>query len=132
MQWIKTEFNWPPTGMKVLCFKNGDCWTAYRFNYKKKNVWLGALPSCVLNPERQYRMGRCDEPDYWCEIPFDQLPGNYTGRMMLKAEGDEKLYTLDEFQVTYPKEHDSFVMDFIFALNQRDNKKNGKRKTQSS
>jgi hypothetical protein len=67
-------------------------------------------------------MGRCDEPDYWSEIPFDKLPGKYTGRMMIKAEEDDTLYCLDEFQKAYPKEHDNFVKGFICE------KSDGKRK----
>ena len=124
MIWIKyTPLNLPPAGLKILCFKKGDCWTAYRFNYKDENLWIAALPSCALNPQRQYVMGRCDEPEYWCEIPFSDLPGTYTGRLMLKAEDDDDLYTVDEFQEKYPEEHDQFIKEFVFALTKARKKK---------
>lgn len=126
MQWINTQISPPPQGTKVLCFKNGDCWTAYRFSYKDENIWIAAVPSCNLNPKRTYQMGKCDEPDYWASIPFERLPGTYTGRMMVKAEGDEKMYDVDEFQVIYPKEHDIFIKDFIFSLNTKKKSKRGK------
>lgn len=133
MEWMKlSEYNLPPQGLKILCFKKGDCWVAYRYNYKNKSIWLPCVPHESVNPHLKYKIVTCDEPDYWCHIPFDQLPGKYTGRMMLKADGDEKLHTLDEFQVTYPKEHDTFIKEFIFALNTQEKIKRGKGRTQSS
>lgn len=113
MQWIRTDLCLPPLGLKVLCFRNGDCWTAYRFSYKKNNIWIAAVPNCNLKERRQFKMGRCQEPEYWCEIPFEQLPGKYTGKMFLQVEGDENLYDMDDFVKKYPKEHDDFIKNFI-------------------
>lgn len=123
MIWISTQYNHPPQGLKVLCFKNGDCWTAYRFSYKDENIWIAGVPSCNLNPKRTYKMGRCDEPEYWALIPFEQLPGTYTGRMMIKAKDDDNLYDMDQFQVKYPKEHSYFVKGIAYSKNDLPKKK---------
>lgn len=114
-----SEYNLPPQGLKILCFRNGDCWTAYRFDNNSKSIWIACVPSCNLNPERQYQMGRCDEPDYWSEIPFSDLPREYTGRIMVKPEGDENFYTIDELQVIYPKEHRKFIKGLVWGLNKK-------------
>lgn len=125
MEWMKlSEYNLPPQGLKILCFRTGDCWTAYRFNYKGKSVWLPCVPSDSLHPHRKYKRVTCDEPEYWCYIPFDQLPGNYTGRQYGKTEDDNTILTFDELENLHPVEHAYYVKIFVVELN-KDRKTRG-------
>ena len=114
MEWMRlSEYNLPPQGLKILCFKNGDCWTAYRYNYKGKSVWLPCVPHESFQPHTKYRIVTCDEPEYWSYIAFDKLPGNFTGHMYAKTEDDKKLLTFDELEKLHPEEHEYFVKNLV-------------------
>lgn len=99
MEWIKfSEYNLPPQGLKILCFKQGDLWVARRFAYKGKSIYV----------EIQYGGGTSmltDTPDFWMQL---ELPQGYTGYMKVGVEDSEQM-TFDEMEIQYPKQHLEFV-----------------------
>lgn len=112
MEWIKyTPLTPPPQGLKVLCFNEGDCWTAYSFNYEGKRIWVACVPHLMKEKIKKFtHHGVCDAPQYWAYIPFEQVPGDreYKGYMMVNPEGDV-LINMDELELKYPKEHKEIV-----------------------
>ena len=55
MEWIKyTPLTPPPQGLKVLCFNEGDCWTAYSFNYEGKRIWVACVPHLMKEKIKKF------------------------------------------------------------------------------
>jgi hypothetical protein len=104
MQWMKfSQYNLPPQGLKILCFRQGDLWIARRFECKGKSVYLeisyGGENGSILT----------DIPEYWMQL---DLPDGYTGYMRIGIE-DHIVMTMDEYQQNFPKEHEEFVTMII-------------------
>lgn len=104
MEWIKlSQYNLPPQGLKILCFRQGDLWVARRLELKGKSYYLeipyGGKTSAILT----------DEPDYWMHL---ELPEKYTGFIKVGINGGEPL-TLDELQRVDKLFHEEFVEMFI-------------------
>ena len=109
MQWIvANKENLPAQGLKVLCFKKGDCWVAYRFSYQGENIWLPCMPHGSFS-RKQKPISKCDSPEYWCPIPFEQLPGDYKGTLLVEIKNDPEWKTIDEFEKSHPEGHAKFV-----------------------
>lgn len=106
MKWIKTTEQLPAQGLKILCFHNGDLWIARRFSLSTSSYWVeipyGGDKGANLT----------DEPEYWTQL---SLPGNYTGLMQVGIEG-EGLMSFDEFQKSFPEDHELFVSQMIKSI----------------
>ena len=104
MEWIKySEYNMPPQGLKILCFRKGDLWVARRFDYKGKNIWLeityGGDKGSVLT----------DPPEYWVQV---ELPQGFTGYMKVGLDEGE-LMTIDQLQECNREKHEEFVQFIV-------------------
>jgi hypothetical protein len=105
MEWMKlSEYNLPPQGLKILCFRSGDVWISRRFRYKNKDYWL----------EIAYEGGSSiltDPPDYWMKL---ELLEGCTGLMQIALDGDKnRLASIDEWQSLDPESHEEFVCMII-------------------
>lgn len=114
MQWIKyTPLVPPPQGLKVICFKDGDCWIAYCFKKEGKIVWMPCVPSEIIRPHLKYKWMSCDTPEFWSYIDFESIPGNYTGYLRIKREGDDFYYILDDIETIDKEVYDDFIKAFL-------------------
>lgn len=107
MQWIKfSKYNPPPQGLKIVCFRKGDLWIARRYEYKKESYYIEIAYNGTIALIT-------DTPDYWMQL---ELPEGYSGFMKAKIDGDERLMTLDEIQLSNPDAHQELVELFIGPL----------------
>ena len=81
--------------------------------------WIPCVPHESINPELKYKIVLCEEPDYWCHIPFEKLPGNFTGRMYAKTEDDNELLTFDEMEQLHPEAHEYYVKNLVVKINEQ-------------
>lgn len=110
MEWIKlSQYNLPPQGLKILCFKQGDLWVCRRFNYDGHSIWVeipfGGNDGAILT----------DEPEYWAQV---ELLQGCTGYMKVGMDGGP-LMTFDELEEKYPKDHKKFVKTFILSATEK-------------
>ena len=99
--WQSPKVQLPPQGRKILWFKNGDLFVAYR---------LGDKYLCV-SPKGS---GLLEPPSLWMLAP---LPDPYEGlmRVVLKSGGD--LITIDELELNSPIEYREFL-DYLTFLDE--------------
>jgi len=117
MNWMKlTKHNLPPQGLKILAFKNGDCWTCYRFTNGDGSIWIPCLPSFSQEDVKKFRTPFCNEPEYWSYIAFDDLPGEYTGLMKITVANAEVQLTFDEIEKQFPATHKLFIENLITSI----------------
>lgn len=120
MEWIKlSQYNLPPQGLKILCFKKGDLWISRRFNHKGKSVYL-ELPFDPI-----HKANITPEPDYWMQV---ELPDGFTGYIKASIYGGE-LMTLDELERLYPDLHKEFVNPMVEAADKISKRKPKKKRT---
>jgi len=107
MEWIKySEYNPPPQGLKIVCFRKGDVWIARRINYQGKDYYL-EIPYIG-----NYGSISTDIPDYWMQM---DLPEGCTGYMKLAIDKGEPL-TFDELQRVDPISHEQFMSMMINSI----------------
>lgn len=104
MEWIKlSQYNLPPQGLKILCFKEGDLWVCRRFSYEGDSIWLeipyGGKGGSNLT----------DEPVYWAQV---ELLESYTGFMKVGID-DGPIMTFDDLEQKHPQEHKKFIQELI-------------------
>ena len=100
MEWIKySEYNLPPQGLKILCFRKGDLWVARRICYREKDYWIeipyGGEKGAILT----------HTPTYWMRL---DLPEGCTGYMKVGLDGSSPI-TLDELQKIDPESHEEIA-----------------------
>ncbi|MBS3903731.1 MAG: hypothetical protein KGZ39_00210 [Simkania sp.] len=99
-KWIKvSDETLPPQGLKVLCFRKGDCWVAQRFN----KYWIPM-------PYTDSKYANANPPEFFKYIDF---PGEYTGEMKVLSQIDKKILSMDEYEKENPKGFKELYMSLI-------------------
>lgn len=93
----------PETGRKVLCHRHGDIYVAMRV----KQYYL-PVPFC----DHYFSEDLC-LPDNWCEIDY---PDGLTGHLRVCMSGSDKIITLSEMEVDFPKEFHDFASSLIASI----------------
>jgi hypothetical protein len=114
VNWIKlSDQKLPPQGLKILAFNGGDCWICYRFSYRGGSIWVACVPSFAIPDVEKFRAPLCNEPEYWSYIPFDKLPGPYTGLMKVAVAGADAVMTFDEIEQQFPDTHKLAIQNLV-------------------
>ncbi len=103
MKWVKTEDQLPRQGTKVLWWKNGDCWVAWRFG----EHWF---PTIFLDSRLAVRCA----PEMWAYIRY---PKGFSGKVRMTV--DEAVYDMDSLEKCHPAIFRDFVDEMIKTMDSR-------------
>lgn len=110
-KWMKySPYNLPPQGLKILCWTRGDMFVAQMFKLEQKDFWI-PIPFCdsIFAPDH------ITPPEYWMYVGFPEE--RFKG--LMKVQKDEMMLTMDEFQTSFPDEHQEFVRMILAQVGKR-------------